>query len=316
MLAINDIYQEVTDRIVSQLEKGVAPWRRPWTEASLALPRNVISGAEYRGVNFWLLGLAAEENGWQSSLFGTYRQWKEIGGHVRRGEHGTRIVFWKVFKRQAADDESGESEERRRFFARGYTVFALEQCGGESLDQFRPTVPERKFIEFEPAEKMIAATGAAIRYGGNLPFYDPQRDFIQLPVKASFESPADFYSTACHELCHWTGHPHRLDRALTLNRFGDDSHAIEELVAEMGAAYLTAALDIPNTSTIDNSASYVASWLQVLRSDAKAVFTASSAATKSADFILRYRQPVLNVFRGDDEEVECLQDSSRFSTSN
>ena len=315
MLAINDIYQDVTDRIVSQLEKGVAPWRRPWTEASLALPRNVVSGAEYRGVNFWLLGLAAEENGWRSSLFATYRQWQQMGGHVRRGEHGTRIVFWNVVKRAATDNESGESEERRRFFARGYTVFALEQCGGESLDQFRPPVPESKFLEFEPAETMIAATGAAIRYGGNLPFYDPERDFIQLPVKASFESPADFYSTACHELCHWTGHSNRLDRALTLNRFGDDSHAIEELVAEMGAAYLTAALRIPNDSTIDNSASYMSSWLQVLRADAKAVFTASSAATKAADFILRYRQPVLNVFRGDDEEVECLQDSSHVSTS-
>jgi hypothetical protein len=140
VLAIKDIYQDVTDRIVNQLEKGVSPWGRPWEATSQALPRNVISGAEYRGVKFWLLGLAAEERGWHSSLFGTYRQWQQLGGHVRRGELRTRIVFWNVLKREAIDDESGKAEERRRFFARCYTVFALEQCGGESLDRFRQPV--------------------------------------------------------------------------------------------------------------------------------------------------------------------------------
>jgi antirestriction protein ArdC len=285
-----DIYQQVTDRIVAALENGVSPWRKPWASGTNGLPRNVVSTNAYRGVNVWLLWLMAEEKGWSSGLFGTYRQWQQLGGHVRRAEHGTKIVFWNVSKKMVRDDESGEEEEKRRFFARTYTVFNAEQCAGASLDRFQAPVIDLPFVDFEPAEKMIAATGADIRIGGDKAFYHPANDFIQLPRKESFESTAAFYSTALHELTHWTGHTSRLNRLDKLARFGSGVYAVEELVAEMGAAYLTAALGVPNESSHDNAAAYVAHWLQVLRADAKAVFTASSAATKAADFLLGFRQ--------------------------
>ena len=183
-----DIYQQVTDRIVAALENGVSPWRKPWASGTTGLPRNVVSNAAYRGVNVWLLWLTGEEKGWSSGLFGTYRQWQQLGGHVRRGEHGTKIVFWNVATKTVRDDESGEEEEQRRFFARCYTVFALEQCGGASLDRFQAPVIDRPFVDFEPAEDLISATGADIRLGGGQAFYNPAGDFIQLPCKESFES--------------------------------------------------------------------------------------------------------------------------------
>ena len=293
-----DIYQQVTDRIVAALENGVSPWRKPWASGTTGLPRNVVSNAAYRGVNVWLLWLTGEEKGWSSGMFGTYRQWQQLGGHVRRGEHGTKIVFWNVATKTVRDDESGEEEEQRRFFARCYTVFALEQCGGASLDRFQAPVIDRPFVDFEPAEDLIAATGADIRLGGGQAFYQPTEDYVQLPCKESFESPASFYSTALHELTHWTGHAARLNRLDKLARFGSETYAVEELVAEMGAAYLTAALGVPNMSSHDNAAAYVGNWLQVLRGDARAVFTASTAASKAADFVLRFRQG------SDSEQIE------------
>ena len=286
----NDIYKDVTDRIVAQLEKGVAPWRQPWESGLSGLPKNIVSRAAYRGVNVWLLWLSAEANGWTSGLFGTYKQWLALGGNVQRGQHGVRIVYWNISKDKIVDNSTGEVEEKRRFFARNYTVFALEQCAGVALDRFRRPVVKREFIDYEPAEKVIAATGAEIRLGGGRACYHPMDDYIQLPPKESFESPAGFYSVALHELTHWTGHASRLNRLDTLARFGSSRYAVEELVAEMGAAFLTAALGVPNIANQENSVAYLENWLSVLRADSKAIFSASSSATKAADLILGTRE--------------------------
>lgn len=283
-----NIYEEVTNQIIAQLEAGVAPWRKPWATVGGGMPANIVSGNAYRGVNVVLLWGTSQAKGYDSNLWGTFRQWKKLGGHVNRGERATKIVFWRVVEETVTDRATGEEQEERRFFARQYSVFNLDQCGGEKLDRFRPVpVEPNEFQDFGPAEEAIAATGADIRHGGGQALFSPLKDYIQLPVKESFKAPANYYSTALHELTHWTGHESRLDRLEKLVRFGDQSYAAEELVAELGAAFLTATLGVPNAPIQDNAA-YLDHWLEVLKSDSKAIFTASTAATAAADYILSF----------------------------
>ncbi len=284
----SDIYTQVTEQIIRQLEAGVSPWRKPWSAISGGMPSNVLSRRSYRGVNVLLLWSAAEANGWDSNLWGTFRNWQSLGGFVNKGEHGTKVIYWSVTTEVVTDKTTGEEREERRFFARQYTVFNLAQCGGDKLDRFRLMRPATDFLDFAPAEEAIAATGADIRFGGGRAFYRPADDFIQLPVKEAFESPAEYYSTALHELAHWTGHESRLSRLEKLTRFGSHSYAAEELVAELGAAFLTAALGVPNTGGLENNAAYLKSWLEVLRADSKAIFTASTAASDAADYVLEF----------------------------
>ena len=280
----SSIYEEVTARIIGELEKGVVPWRRPWT-ASGGMACNVASDRAYRGVNVWLLSLAAEANGWNSHLYGTYGQWRDLGGYVCRGQRGTRIVYWHV------ETVEVDGREERRFFCRTYVVFNLDQCGGAPLDHYRQRAEAvEPFISYEPAEQAIAATGARIIYGGSQAFYAPTTDHIALPHKECFDQPEDFYSTALHELAHWSGASTRLNRLDALSRFGDHNYAVEELIAEMASSYLTATLGIPNTAAQERSASYIANWLEVLKNDRRTLFSACSAATKAADFILAFSQ--------------------------
>jgi len=288
------IYEEVTAKIIGQLETGVAPWRKPWAAGSMEMPRNAASNRPYTGINVWLLLLSGHKSG----LWATYRAWSRLGGHVKRGERGTKVTYWNVTDDETESDAGGKP--KKRFFLRQYTVFALEQCGGDALERFQTPAPTKQFTDFEPAEKAIAATGADIRHGGGRAFYAPVADFIKMPPKVSFASEADYYSTALHELTHWTGNEHRLNRLDKLARFGSDAYAVEELVAEMGAAFLTAALEVPNSSAMSNSASYLADWLRVLRSDSKAIFTAATAAQKAADYILAFSRGSL-----ESEEVEA-----------
>jgi len=285
----NKIYEAVTNRIIEQLEEGVTPWQRPWAGGG-GLPENAASGRRYRGINTLTLWAAAEAKGFESSLWGTYRQWKSLGGYVRRGEKGTRIIWWNVTTETTIDNQTGEEQEEKRYSCRDYVVFCLDQTGGEALNRFQVERPVREFTDFEPAEDAIIATGADIRHGGTKAYYRQAEDYIRLPVKEAFESQALYYSTALHELAHWTGHESRLNRLDKLARFGDQSYAAEELVAELGASFLTAALAIPNTRTLENSAAYLADWLQVLRSNKRAIFTAASAASAASDFILNFSQ--------------------------
>lgn len=290
MTTKTSVYEEVTARIIAQLETGVAPWRKSWTSAGSALPRNV-AGRSYRGVNVLLLWAEAEARGFGSSIWGTFNQWKNLGGHVNCGEKGTKIVYWNVTEKSEVNPATGEESEDRRFFLRVFTVFNLAQCGGELLDRFRPKQVDREFINFAPAEEAIAATQADIRHGGGSAYYSPSDDFIKLPPKPAFESEAAYYSTTLHELVHWSGHDRRLNRLDKLARFGSHSYAAEELVAELGSAFLAASLGIPNAPIQDNAA-YLKNWLSVLKADSRAIFTASTAASKAADFVLSFSRPV------------------------
>jgi antirestriction protein ArdC len=287
-----DLYNRITDKIIAQLENGAAPWQRPWTTIGGGLPMNVVSRKPYRGINTLLLWDAADEHGYEPNLWGTYRQWDMLGGHVNRGEHGTRITYWNVVTDTVFNKSTGKDEEQRRFFCKEYTVFNLAQAGGTALDRFRVVRPVREFIDFGPAEKAITATGAEIRHGGNRAYFDTLNDHIQLPIKAAFENEAAYYATALHELAHWTGHESRLHRIDKLARFGDRSYSAEELVAELAGAFLTAALGIPNERTIDTASAYLAHWLEVLRSDNRAIFTAATAASAAADYVLDFSRQV------------------------
>src|SRR5208283_5445461 len=208
----NELYQQVTDKIIAQLEKGVAPWKCPWASIGGGLPMNIVSRKPYRGINTMLLWAMAEEHGYESNLWATYRQWDMLGGHVNRGEHGTKIIFWNVTTGAVLDKNTGEEREEKRFFLKEYTIFNLSQCGGTALDRYRVARPTSKFTDFGPAEKAIRATGADVRHGGNRAFFNTTEDYIRLPVKEAFASPASYYSTALHELAHWTGHETRLNR--------------------------------------------------------------------------------------------------------
>ena len=282
-----NVYEQVTNQIIEQLENGVPPWRRPWATIGGGMPSNVVSGKPYRGVNILLLWATSQAKGFDSNLWATFRQWKKLDGFVRKGEKGARIVFWNIVTEKATDPQTGEEQEEKRFFARQFTVFNLEQCGGAALDQFRTAQPMRDITDFAPAEDVLAGTGIEIRHGGNRAYYCPTDDYIGLPNKEAFDTDASYYSTAFHEQIHATGHSSRLNRLDKLARFGSESYAAEELVAELGSSFLTASLGIEN-SPIQNNASYLAGWLEVLRADNRAIFTASTAASAAADFILSF----------------------------
>lgn len=286
-MAQQDIYDSVTNRIIQALESGTPPWRRPWMTRDCGLPRNAATSRQYNGVNVWLLLMTGQANGYDSGLWGTFNQWKGLDAYVCKGEKATKIVFFNKVREAVLNEKTGKEEEKDRFFMREYSVFNAAQCGGSGVDRLRrPASTASPFIDFTPAEELIASTMADIRHGGNAAFYNIDGDFIQLPEKSSFTGESNYYSTAMHELAHWSGHESRLNRLNKLARFGDKSYSMEELVAELGAAYLTASLNIPNTAAEGQSASYLSHWVAVLKSDRTAIFTASSAAAAASNYVL------------------------------
>ena len=275
---MKDIYTEVTNRIITALEAGTPPWHCPWTDHT-ALPSNLATGKPYRGVNVLMLSIEAQLSGYSDSRWVTYKQAAEVGAHVKKGSHGTPIVFFKM--KEIADAVDAEEPKRVIPMLRSYTVFNASQL------EF---LPERFELRSSPpawqpigeAEQLIYETGAVIHHGGNRAFYRPSDDIIQLPPPAWFPDTADYYAVALHELTHWTGHPRRLDRVLG-RRHGIEPYAMEELVAEMGAAFLCAHVGIP--ARLEH-ASYIDSWLDALRRDKRLIFTAAGAAQKAADYVL------------------------------
>ena len=282
-----DIYQAVTDRIIEALERGCPPWVRPWTlGAGDGRPRNAATGRPYHGVNQLLLWATAQEAGYRADRWLTYRQAAEAGGHVRRGERGTLVVFWKFVEREVLDgdgqpvlNEDGRPRTRVIPFARGYTVFNVEQCDG---------LPGRMQVPEEPpgwdplaeAEQIVQASGARIEHRGNRAFYQRRADFIRVPPRGAFRDQGGYYATLLHELVHWTGHKDRLDRKF--GRFGDADYAFEELVAELGAAFLCARLGIRGELRHEG---YINSWLEVLKQDKRAIFRAASRAREAAEYL-------------------------------
>ena len=272
----NTVYQDVTNSIIEQLEKGAIPWVKPW-KADSSADKNLLTQKPYQGINRLILGLSGMVNAYSVPVWASYKQWESIGGHVRKGEKGTRIVFFSKVEKE--NKSTGDKEAYS--VLKAYWVFNASQIDG--IDIVPATTDEAKpFTNVELAETRIVKTGAALSHGGDAAFYAPSVDRIQLPNKATFNSEANYYATAFHELVHWTGAKHRLDRNLEKGRFGNPAYAFEELVAEMGAAFLCQDYGIQGEL---RHAGYIQSWLKALRDDSKAVFKAAALAQKAADYL-------------------------------
>ena len=288
-----DIYSRVTARILAELEKGVRPWIKPWSveHAAGRITRPLRhNGIPYRGVNVLLLWGEALEKGYAAPLWMTYKQSQELGAQVRKGEHGSLVVFADRFTKTETNDQ-GESVEHAIPFMKGYTVFNVEQIEGLPAHFYaQPVNPLPLSDRIEHADRFVKATGAAIHHGGNQAFYAPSRDTIQLPPFEAFKDKESYYSTALHELTHWTKHETRLARDFGRQRFGDEGYAREELVAELGSAFLCADLGITPDIREDHAA-YLGHWLKILQDDKRAIFSAAAHAQRAADFLQQLQPP-------------------------
>lgn len=284
-----DVYSRVTDRIVSDLEKGVRTWLKPWSAGLAAdrLPSLPLRscGTPYRGVNVLLLWGEAMDKGYTSPLWMTYKQAEALNAHVRKGEHGALVVYADRFNKTEAN-EKGEEVEHSIPFMKGYTVFNVEQIEGLPAQYYTPTAPRddsRTLELIEEAEEFFTGTHATFRHGGNRAFYAHAADFIQLPPADAFRDAESYAATKAHELIHWSGNSRRMAREFG-KRFGDNAYAFEELVAELGSAFLCADLGI-TPETREDHAAYLAHWLEVLKGDKRAIFTAAAHAQRAADFL-------------------------------
>jgi antirestriction protein ArdC len=285
-----DIHQHITNQIVAAIERGAGEFRLPWhTGGAILSPKNIESKKAYRGVNIVALWAASEQRGFTSGVWGTYRQWAQAGAQVRKGEKSSYVVFYKEI--QVGEDSNGESDDTgKRLFARATPVFAAEQVDGYDLPVVANPTPMEPVAT---AEAFVIATGAFIAHGGTRAYYRPSTDSIQLPPREAFVGTTTstaaeaYYSTLLHELTHWTSHEQRCNRQLG-KRFGDGAYAMEELVAELGAAFLCSEIGITAEPRIDH-AQYLASWLTVLKADKRAIFTAASKASEAAAFLADLR---------------------------
>lgn len=298
MTSAKDLHQTITDQIAAAIEAGAPHFKMPWHQprGSHVRPINIASGKRYQGVNIVTLWLTGEQKGYLAPVWGTYRQWAAVGAQVRRGEKAAPIVFYKELTFERIDEASGESEQGRTLFARASHVFNADQVEGYQPPEEGPAPPPPLIECIARADSLIVASGADIREGGHRAFYAPAEDFITIPDQSLFtgsdtmSATEAFYTTKLHELTHWTGHKSRLARDFS-GRFGSNAYAFEELIAGLGEAYLCADLGVTPELRPDHAA-YVASWLNVLRSDNRAIFTAAAQAQKAADFLLALLDPV------------------------
>jgi antirestriction protein ArdC len=285
---MRDIYREITDQIVLALENGVRPWHQPWNaahmEGRVALPLRH-NGVAYRGVNVLALWMQAMAKGYAAPVWMTFRQALALGAHVRKGEKGSLVVYADKIIRTETNGETGEESEHAIPFMKGYTVFNAEQIDGLSDLYYAKPAPLTPTIQrIARVESFFAATGAIVRHGGNRAYYSVSTDHVQMPPIESFRDAGAYYATLGHETTHWTKHPARLDREFGRKRWGDEGYAMEELVAELGAAFLSADLEL-TPELRDEHASYIDHWLKVLKSDPRAIFAAASHAQRAADFL-------------------------------
>src|SRR5277367_1209676 len=300
------LYQEITDKIISELEAGRAPWVQPWgtaaAKAPLSMPKNAATHRRSTGINVLILWGAVIEHGFVSQSWLTFRQALNLGGNVRKGERGTTVVYADRFtpedeRRRAA--ETGNEAQAIPFLKR-FTIFNVAQCEGLPEEIIAVAPPVETNLILPQAEALIRTTGVDFRIGGDRAFYDPRHDFVQVPPPQAYFEPINWHRTALHEVSHASGHPHRLNRDLS-GAFGTKKYAFEELIAEISAAYLCASLSISPTV---RHADYIASWLDVLREDNRAIVRAASAASKAADYILAFQPdapPPVEATSADDE---------------
>ena len=269
-----DIYAEITNRMIAEMEQGIIPWRKPWMAAGRAVSHT--TGKPYSLLNQMLLGKAGE--------YLTYKQVRQEGGYVRKGEKAHMVVFWKWLERE--DEETGELQQIP--FLRYYNVFHIDQCegieakfsvelvGGASADE-----------EAESIIGYITRSGVQVEHiKGDHAFYQPSTDRIVLPLLAQFKGAAEYYGTAFHEMVHSTGHASRLNRLKGTAYFGNEQYSEEELIAEIGSAALVNCAGLENSESFRNSAAYVQSWLQVLRNDKRFIVSAAGRAEKAVSLIL------------------------------
>ena len=276
-----DLYSEVSAHIVAELEAGAAPWVKPWSATAGAnTPCNAITSRPYSGCNVILLWLA-RNRGWPMPRFLTFKQAIEAGGNVRKGEHGTKVIFVKQL--QVKDGEGDETDTRLIPMLREYTLFNVAQCDGlpDGIKAGKPTRVRNPDTRDALADEFLQSIGADIREGHGEAYFVPSYDFISMPSFEAFKGADHFYNVAFHELTHWTGHKSRLDRDLR-NRFGAREYAAEELVAELGAAFLSAEFGFDGDV---RNAGYIATWIELLKSDKRAFFTACNRASKAADYL-------------------------------
>jgi len=282
-----DVYTRVTDRIIADLEQGIRPWFKPWdaghTDGRITKPLRH-NFMPYQGINVLLLWGEVIDKGYAANTWMTYRQATELGGRVRKGEHGAFVVYADRYTKNETG-ENGDEVEREILFMKAYTVFNVEQI--DELPEKYQAKPERKgepLQLIENAERFFNATGATFRHGGNRASYAPGPDIIQLPLPEAFRDAQSYAATKGHELVHWTKHETRLDRDFGRQRFGDEGYAREELVAELGSAFLCADLGITPEPREDHAA-YIGSWLKALQNDKRAIFQAAAYAQRAADYL-------------------------------
>jgi antirestriction protein ArdC len=267
------IYESITANIITELEKGAAPWVKPW-HADSSADKNILSQKPYQGINRLILGMSGMSKGFTNPAWGSFKQWQGLGANVRKGEKGTQVIFYSPGQR-----ENDKGEKEMYAILKFSWVFNVQQVDGIELTNSSPV--DKPFTQHEVAEQRIIKTGAAISHGGDAAFYMPSQDRIQLPNKSAFTSECNYYATAMHELIHWSGAKHRLDRELK-GRFASPDYAFEELVAELGASFLCQDLGIQGDL---RHAGYIQSWLKACRDDSRAIFKASALAQKAADYV-------------------------------
>lgn len=277
-----DVYSRVTAEIIDAIEQGAGEWRAPWFHngTSIARPTNLVSGKRYRGINILALWAAGSAAGYDEGLWGTYKQWQEAGAQVREGEHATTVVLWTEIKSRHAKDDEGDDEGQRRMFARAFSVFNVAQVDGYERS-VASTLPEAERLAH--AEAFITNLGVKTVFGGSEAYYRPADDTVFMPPFASFRDPASFYAVWLHENGHASGAKQRIDRDLS-GRFGSAAYAAEECCVEILSGLVLADLGIAHHPRPDHAA-YVASWLEVLKDDPKAIFTAASKAQQAADWM-------------------------------
>jgi len=283
-----DVYSRITDKIIADLEQGTRTWMRPWNAEHAAgrITRPLRhNGIPYKGINVVMLWSASVLKGFACPLWLTFKQAQELGGNVRKGEHGELVVYADRITRTETDAK-GEEVERAIPFLKGYTVFNAEQCDGLPAHYYAKAEPPAlsPLQRIEAADRFFAATGADIRHGGTRAFYTSGADYVQMPPFETFRDAESYAATLAHELTHWTKHDKRLARDFGRVKWGDEGYAKEELVAELGAAFLCADLGI-TPEVRDDHAAYIASWLHVLKNDKRFVFSAASHAQRAADFL-------------------------------
>lgn len=293
-----DVYEIVTNRIIEHLEKGVVPWQKPWTGGGL--PKNLITGKQYRGINVWLLNSL----NYSQNCFLTFKQVKELGGSVKKGEQSQIVIFWKWIEK-----ENTQTKEIEKIpFLRYYNVFNIDQCTGIPKEKLPPVI-ERKNDPIETCEKILneMPKRPEIRHKEQSAYYNKQDDYVNMPKVETFVNSDSYYGALFHELVHSTGHKERLDRKelIQSKRFGSEDYAIEELTAEIGASYLKSYAGIP-IEKLENNAAYIQSWLERLKKDKKFIVYASSQAQKATDFILNIRNEEKDIDMSGEHEKQKI----------